>query len=192
MVTKTSTFAFALLVSLFTAGAAQAANLMSVAYGTITGIAQQERDTAGGSTAGTLLGGIAGLASGSGRSTSNRALRTLGGAAVGRAAGGLMARGTEMVFTVALVTGGTVRVVMDEGSFHRGDCVAVEQGGAAANMRRVSSEFCSNNARVPEQHKAEHRREATECANAMDRLLSAQNEEEVRTAEMIMNIVCQD
>ena len=41
MVTNTSTFAFALLVSLFTAGAAQAANLMSVAYGTITGIAQQ-------------------------------------------------------------------------------------------------------------------------------------------------------
>ena len=40
---------------------------------------------------------------------------------------------------------GTVRVVMDSGSFHRGDCVAVEQGGVSANLRRVSSEFCFNN-----------------------------------------------
>lgn len=97
-----------------------------------------------------------------------------------------------MVYTVTLVNGGTMRVVMNEGSFHRGDCVSVERGGAAANMRRVSGVFCNSNAGVPEQYKAEHRREATECANAMDRLLAAQNEEEVRTANMIVQIVCQD
>jgi hypothetical protein len=192
VITKHVAVVVALLAALFTAGSVQAANLLSVAYGTITGIAQQERDTSGGSTAGTLVGGVAGLVSGRNRSRSNQALRTLGGAAAGRAVGGAMARGTEMVYTVTLVSGGTVRVVMDGGNFHRGDCVAVEQGGAAANMRRVSNEFCTNNARVPEQYRAEHRREATECANAMDRLLAAQNEEEVRTAEMIMNIVCQD
>ena len=192
MFTRTYMAAVVLLASIFTIGSLQAATLMSVAYGTITGVAQQQRDTSGGSTAGAVLGGIVGLASGSGKSRSNRALRSLGGAAVGSAAGRTMARGTDMVYTVTLVSGGTVRVVMNEGNFHRGDCVSVERGGAAANMRRVSSAFCTNNARVPRQYKAEHRREATECANAMDRLLAAQNEEEVRTAGMIVQIVCQD
>ena len=192
MSTKTCTAVIALFASIFTVGTLQAANVMSVAYGTITGIGQQQRDTSGGSTGGAVLGGIVGLASGSGKSRSNRALRSLGGAAVGSAAGRTMARGTDLVYTVSLVGGGTVRVVMNQGNFQRGDCVAVERGGAAANMRRVSSSFCTDNARVPEQYKAEHRREANECANAMDRLLAAQDEQEVRTASMIVDIVCQD
>ena len=182
--------AILLAVGLLTTGSLQAA-IMSVAYGTITGISQQERDTSGGARGGALIGGIAGLASGSGRSTSNRALRTLAGGAIGSAAGRTMARGTETVFTVNLVAGGSVRVVMD-GDFRIGDCVSVEQGGAAANMRRVASSFCTDNAAVPEVHKAEHRREADECAQAMQRLLAAETEEQVRSAEMVMNILCQD
>ena len=85
-----------------------------------------------------------------------------------------MARGTEMVYTVGLVNGGTVRVVMDSGNFHLGDCVAVEQGGPSANLRRVSSEFCLYNEQVPEQYKAEHVMEAHECAQAKEELLAAQ------------------
>ena len=126
---KTLSVATLTAAILFATGSANSTTVMSVSYGTITGIAQQERDTSGGATGGALLGGVVGLASGSGRSRSNRALRTLGGAAVGSAAGRTMARGTEMVYTVDIVNGGTVRVVMDSGNFHRGDCVAVEQGG---------------------------------------------------------------
>jgi outer membrane lipoprotein SlyB len=182
-----------LSVSLFAAGSAQASRIMSVSYGTITGINQQARDTSRGTTGGALLGGVAGLATGRGRSRSNQALRTLGGAAVGSAAGRTMARGTEMVYTVNLLSGGTVRVVMDSGNFHRGDCVTVEQGGGvSANMRRVSGEFCSNNAAVPQQYIAEQQREADQCAQAKRRLLDATTEEEVNTAAMVMNILCQD
>ena len=189
---KLSAVAAVLTASILVVGSAQSATMMAVAYGTITGIGQQERDTSGGSRGGALVGGLAGFASGSGRSSSNRALRTLAGGAVGSAAGRTMARGTDTVYTVSLIDGGTVRIIMDGGNFRRGDCVSVERGGSSNNMRRVSSEFCTNNARVPAQYKAEHRREADECASAMDRLLAAQNEEEVRTAEMILNIVCQD
>ena len=170
----------------------QAATVMAVSYGTITGVNQQARDTSGGATGGALLGGIVGLASGSGRSRSNRTLRALGGAAVGSAAGRTMAQGTEMVYTVDLVSGGTVRVVMDSGNFARGDCVAVEQGGPSANLRRVSSEFCFNNAAVPQQYKASIQREADQCAEAKQRLLAAETEEQVNTAAMVMNILCQD
>ena len=181
-----------LSASLLTAASAQAATAMSVSYGTITGINQQARDTSGGASGGAILGGLVGLASGSGRSRSNRALRTLGGAAVGSAAGRTMAQGTEMVYTVDLVNGGTVRVVMDSGSFHRGDCVAVEQGGPSANLRRVSSEFCLNNAAIPQQYRAAQQQEADQCAQAKQRLLDAQTEEEINSAAMVMNILCQD
>jgi outer membrane lipoprotein SlyB len=181
-----------LSASLFAAGSVQAATVMSVSYGTITGINQQERDTSGGASGGAVLGGLVGLASGSGRSRSNRALRTLGGAAVGSAAGRTMAQGIEMVYTVDLVNGGTVRVVMDSGSFHRGDCVAVEQGGPSANLRRVSHEFCLNNAAVPQQYKAAQQSEADQCAQAKQRLLDAQTEAEINSAAMVMNILCED
>ncbi len=189
---RVSAVAAVLAASILAAGSAQSATMMAVAYGTITGIGQQERDTSGGSRGGALVGGLAGFASGSGRSGSNRALRTLAGGAVGSAAGRTMARGTDTVYTVSLIDGGTVRIIMDGGNFRRGDCVSVERGGSSNNMRRVSSEFCTNNARVPAQYKAEHRREADECAQATQRLLNAQSGDEIRTAQTIMNIVCQD
>jgi outer membrane lipoprotein SlyB len=171
---------------------AQTSKMVSVAYGTITAVNQQERDTSGGKAGGALVGGLVGLYTGKGKSTSNKALRTLGGAAVGSAAGGTMARGTEMVYTVSLVNGGTVRIIMDSGNFRSGDCVAVEQGGASANMRRASDEFCRNYSSVPQQYKAEHEKEADECAQAKQQLLDAQTEDAIKAAQMKMNILCQD
>jgi outer membrane lipoprotein SlyB len=183
---------FALLTgSALLASNTSATQLSAVAYGTITGVSQQERDTSGGTTGGALLGGLLGLASGSGQSGSNKALRTLGGAAVGGAVGGSVASGTDMAYIVSLVDGGTVRVVMDSGNFHMSDCVSVERG-RTNNMRRVSNEFCSNTQQVPEQYKEEHKKEANECAQAKQELLAASDEAAVRTAAMKMNILCQD
>jgi len=170
---------------------ALATQLSAVAYGTITNVGQQEKDTSGSKTGGAILGGAIGLLSGRGQSGSNKALRTLGGAAAGRAVGGAAASGTAMVYTVDLVNSGTVRVVMDSGSFRSGDCVSVEQG-RTNNMRRVSNEFCIHNKQVPEQYKAEHEKEAKECAQAKQELLAAKDEAAVKTAQMKMNILCQD
>ena len=177
--------------SILLAGNAQATQLSAVAYGKITNVSQQEKDTSGAKTGGAILGGVIGLYSGKGKSGSNKALRTLGGAAAGGAVSGSMARGTIMVYTVNLVNGGTVRVGMDSGNFHSGDCVSVEQG-STNNMRRVSSEFCVHNKQVPEQYKAEHKKEANECVQVKQELLAAKTEEEVNTAHMKMNILCQD
>ena len=189
---RTTFIAAVITISLLAAGPVLGNKVLSVDYGTITGIGQQKKNTSGGRTGGALVGGLVGLYSGKGRSTSNKALRTLGGAAVGTAAGGAMASGTDAVYTVSLIKGGTVRVIMDSGNFHRGDCVAVEQGGASANMRRVSGEFCSNNAAVPQVYKAEHQKEADECAQAKQQLLDAQTEDAIKAAQMKMNILCQD
>lgn len=170
---------------------AHAASVVSVAYGTISGVSQQEKDTAGGKAGGAVLGGMVGLYSGKGKSGSNKALRTMGGATIGSAAGGTMAKGMQSVYTVSMVEGGTVRVVMD-GNFRSGDCVAVEQGGPSANLRRVSDEFCRNSSGALQPYKAEHKREAGECAQAKEQLLAAQTEEAVKTAQVKMNILCQD
>jgi outer membrane lipoprotein SlyB len=185
------TFVGLLTGSILLAGNAQATKLSAVAYGTISAVSKQEKDNSGGKKGGAIVGGLIGLASSGGRSTRTKILRSGVGAAAGGAAGGAMASGTEMAYTVDLVGGGTVRVVMDTGNFHQGDCVSVERG-STNNMRRVSSEFCTRNEEVPEEHKAVHEKEANECAQAKQELLAAEDEAAVKTAHMKMNILCQD
>ena len=72
-----------LTVSVLLAGNAQATQLSAVAYGTIVAVSQQEKDTSGGTAGGAIVGGLLGLATGKGKSGSNKALRTLGGAGFG-------------------------------------------------------------------------------------------------------------
>ena len=177
--------------SILLAGNVQATKLSAVAYGTISAVSKQEKDTSGGKTGGAIVGGLLGLATSSGRSTGTTLLRSGVGAAAGGAVGGAAASGTEMAYTVDLVGGGTVRVVMDSGNFHQGDCVSVERG-STNNMRRVSTEFCIHNEQVPEEYKAEQVKEANECAQAKEELLAATDEAGVKTAHMKMNILCQD
>ena len=172
-------------------GNLQATKLSAVAYGTIVEVGKQEKDTSGSTAGGAIVGGIIGLTTGRGKSGSNKALRTIGGAAVGGAAAGAMSSGSEKVYTVDLLDGGTVRVVMDSGNFSKGDCVSVERG-STNNMRRVSSEYCVHNEDVPKEYKDEHVKEANECAAAKEELLAASDEESVKVAHMKMNILCQD
>lgn len=47
-----------------------------------------------------------------------------------------------------------------------------------------------NNQQVPEQYKAEHVKEALECAQAKEELLAAQTPEALEMAHMKMNILC--
>jgi len=131
------TYAGLLTGSMLLAGNVQATELSAVAYGTVSAVSQQKKDTSGGKTGGAIIGGLLGLASSGGRSTGTKVLRSGVGAAAGGAVGGAVASGTDMAYTVDLVSGGTVRVVMDSGNFRNGDCVSVEQG-RTNNMRRVS------------------------------------------------------
>ena len=172
-------------------GVASAAVLSAVAYGTISEVSQQKKDTSDARAAGAIIGGLIGLGTSSGRSSRTTIARSVGGAAAGSAIGGAASSGTVMAYTVNLVGGGTVRVVMDGGNFHKGDCVSIERG-KTNNMRRVSDEFCRHNEQVPEQYKVEHLKEAYECAQAKEELLAAQTEEAINVAQLKMNILCQD
>ena len=185
------TYAGLLTGSFLLTGVAPATELSAVAYGTISEVKQRKKDTSGGKKGGAIIGGLIGLGSSSGRSTGTKIVRSGVSAAAGAAIGGAVASGTEVAYTVDLVRGGTVRVVMDSGNFRKGDCVSVERG-KTNNMRRVSGEFCIHNEEVPEQYKAEHVKEANECIQAKEELLAAETEDAVKVAHMKMNILCQD
>lgn len=163
---------------------------MSVQYGRILEIGTEQLDNSKGKKGGVVVGGLAGAYSGKGKSSSNKALRILGGAAVGGAVGGKAASGEINTYIVELLNGQTVKVAIDRGNFAIKDCVAVEANSKSANLRRVSEQFCI--ADVPQEYKEEHKREANECDAAKNAVVSATTEEEIKVAAMKMDILCQE
>ena len=92
-------------------------------------------------TAGALIGGGIGLATGSGQSGSNRALRTVAGGFAGQQIGRLTSNRQAFEYTV-LIGNSTIRMVTDEAGLRVGDCVAVERG-SFNNLRLVDDARCA-------------------------------------------------
>ena len=113
-----------------------------VQYGRVTAVTPTTVDDNTGRNVGRLVGGGIGLASGSGQSSSNRALRTVGGAAVGGRVGDRVARTQAFEYTVLVGGTNTIRIVSEQAGKRVGDCVAVEQG-QFANIRLVPDARCS-------------------------------------------------
>ncbi len=128
--------------------AIQAYAQSSVTFGRITNVQQVQVEDPGARAAGTLVGGALGVASGgSGRSSSNRALRGLGGAAVGSRAAGAMSRSTAFEYTVLIDGTYTIRMVTDAAGRRVGDCVAVERG--SFNNLRMAAKSVATRAAAP-------------------------------------------
>ncbi len=113
-----------------------------VQYGRITAVTRTTVDDNTGRNVGRIVGGGVGLASGSGQSSSNRALRTVGGAAVGGMVGDRATRTQAFEYTVLIGGSNTIRIVSEQAGKRVGDCVAVEQG-RYANIRLVPDARCS-------------------------------------------------
>ena len=90
----------ALLGAVLVAGEANAQT--TVTYGRITAVRQVDIQNQGAQAAGTIVGGALGVASGSGQSRSNRALRGVGGAAVGSRLAGAAGSSTGFEYTVLI------------------------------------------------------------------------------------------
>jgi outer membrane lipoprotein SlyB len=176
----------ALLGVLFVAG--EAAAQTTVSYGRITAVRQVDLQNQGAQTAGTFIGGALGVASGSGQSSSNRALRGLGGAAVGSRLAGAAGSSTGFEYTV-LVGQNTIRLVTEQAGLRVGDCVSVERG-AFNNIRLADDARCAAaaNAAVP----ASARAEADACVAAKEQLLNASTDADFDRAERRMRLLCGD
>jgi outer membrane lipoprotein SlyB len=191
----------AIVIALTAASAAMvtafdAAAQVRVQYGRITNVQSTTVTDSGSRAIGTLVGGGIGLATGSGQSGSNRALRGIGGAAAGRAVGNMAGSSQALEYTVLIDGTQTVRIVSDQAGKRIGDCVAVEQG-QFANIRLVPDSRCAPRpqaapakaAPAPAAAPADTQ-QASACEQAKAQVLAAKTDEEFNTAERRMRLLC--
>ena len=179
-----------------------------VQHGRITAVAPTTVTDSSSRNVGTLVGGGIGLASGSGQSSSNRALRTAVGATAGRSVGNMASRSQAFEYTVLVGGTNTVRIVSDQSGKRVGDCVAIEQG-QFANIRLVADSHCAppprpaaapSPARAPTPAPAPapapvaagpaEIEAASACDQAKLRVLDAATDEEFALAERRMRLLC--
>jgi outer membrane lipoprotein SlyB len=166
-----------------------------VQYGRITSVVPTTVTNTSAQTVGTLVGGGVGLVSGSGQSGSNRALRTLGGAAAGRGVTNLATRSQAFEYTVLVDGTTTTRIVSDQAGKRIGDCVAVEQG-QFNNIRLVPDARCNPAPRpaapapAPTPAPAAEVEAANACEQAKLQVLGADTDEAFALAERRMRLLC--
>ena len=161
--------------------------LARVGYGQITAVRHVDIENQGARTAGALVGGLAGVASGSGQSGSNRALRGLGGAAVGRGVAGAAGRSTGFEYTVLIGGTRTIQMVTEKAGLRVGDCVSVETG-QFNNIRLAPDDRCAAPVDTSPPQAAVKAAEA--CERATEQLIAAETDEEFDRAERRMRLLC--
>ena len=177
--------AAALGATLFALGAIAAT---TVNYGRITAVRQVNIENQGAQAAGTLVGGALGVASGSGQSRSNRALRGVGGAAVGSRLAGAAGSSTGFEYTVLIGGTNTIRITTEQAGLRVGDCVSVERG-QWNNIRLASDDRCDARAGAAP---ASAVTEADACEQAKQQLLDANTDADFDRAERRMRLFCGD
>lgn len=171
-----------------------------VQYGRITAVAPTTVNDTTARNVGTLVGGGIGLATGGGQSSSNRALRTVGGAAAGRGVANLATRSQAFEYTVLIGGTSTIRIVSDQAGKRVGDCVAVEQG-QFSNIRLVADSRCAPPPAArpaapaatpaPAAQPAPADVEvASACEQAKQQVLGAETDEAFAMAERRMRLLC--
>lgn len=170
---------FALVGTLLAAAPAMAQS--SVNYGRITAVRTVNLENQGATAAGTLVGGALGVASGSGQSRSNRALRGIGGAAVGGRVAGAAGSSTGFEYTVLINGTNTMRIVTEQAGMRVGDCVSIERG-QFSNIRLEDDARCDA--------AATDSAEASACEAAKQQVLAATTDADFDRAERRMRLLC--
>lgn len=138
---------------------------------------------------GALIGGLLGFLSGEGQSGSNKALRTIGGMAIGSAIDKSGERQYVHRYSIDVGRGSLSYIIMPRRDFRLGDCVAIEKG-RSANLRHVASVFCEQE--VPEEYRRSHVVNADACEKAKQQVLEANTEETIHQAALKMKVLCDD
>jgi hypothetical protein len=144
---------------------------------------------------GALIGGIAGYASASGKSSSKKARNAIIGGTLGSVlVSGAQGDRSGTMYTVALAGGGSAQIVTDQKEIRIGDCVSVEQSSnGAVNIRRASGSLCiMDDDPLPQDIVEEISQDAAACMAARDQLLTAETDAAIERAAMKVNILCND
>lgn len=157
----------------------------TISYGRITAVRATTVSNSQAQTAGAVVGGTIGLASGSGQSSSNRALRTVGGGLAGRQVARMASNDQAYEFTILVGGSRTISMITDQSGFRVGDCVSVEQG-TFNNLRMAAEAKCAVNA----QPSNEDLRASDACLSAKEALFEAQTDEAFNIAERRVRLLC--
>lgn len=166
---------------------------ISIQHGVVVNAEQADLDSAVGK--GVLLGGAIGYATGSGKSKSKRWRNAVIGAGVGGAATARAEKGVTVIAYTVKTKSGNIQIATDQTEVRVGDCVAVEQSGNTANIRRVSKTMCdaaSEQVANDKDIQAEAQEEANECLQAKQSLLAAETTEQIDVAKRKIDILCND
>ena len=156
-------------------------------YGKITAVKPVTVENTQAQIGGALVGGVIGLASGRGKSGSNKALRTVAGGVAGQQVGKLASSKQAFEYTILMGGKSTITVVTDEAGMRVGDCVAVEQG-PYVNLRLAADAQCAPRAKPS----ATATRDASACTAAKDEVSKSKDEESFNLAERKMRLLCAD
>ena len=178
----------------FSQGARRAGASATIRVGEVVGVRRiQIKDNS--AAKGALIGGALGLALGSGKHRKSKAKRVAAGTAVGAIAGSAKPKAAGMQYSVRTGDGTTIQVVSDQREIRMGDCVAVEESGGRANVRRMPQTSCQPESQAVLKDpaiKQEMQEEAAECLEAKEQVLDAENETDFDFAVRKMSILCDD
>ncbi|MGL6040042.1 MAG: hypothetical protein ACRC01_02440 [Deefgea sp.] len=159
----------------------------TVSYGRITAINAVTEGNTNAQVAGALVGGTIGLASGSGRSSSNRALRAVGGGVAGQQLTRMATNSQVFEYTILMNNNSTITMVIDQAGKRVGDCVSVEQG-AFNNLRLAADSRCTGRAQAPVARN--DAKNANSCDEAKQGLLTATTDAAFDQAERRVRLLC--
>ena len=148
---------------------------INVSYGTIESVTPVKVSPTG-EIAGSIAGGLLGLALTAGHSGGSMLLGAAGGALGGGLLGHVM-QGSDTAdqFVIRRTNGTTLQVATEQRDLVQGECVAIEQG-EQTNLRRVNDEYCVPNTQVlaDDRIALEEQHDAQVCAEAKQSLNDAQ------------------
>jgi len=160
----------------------------TITYGRITAVNRVTLGNPDAQAAGAIVGGSLGMISGSGQSSSNRALRSAGGAFAGQQLARAMSNQQGFEYTILVNGRSTITVVTDGGGLRVGDCVSVERG-QFNNIRLASDASCpASGSPAPPSSTAVN--EADACDAAKSLLLQANDQAGFDMAERRVRLLC--
>jgi hypothetical protein len=174
-----------------TALAQKAGQSKKIQYGVVT--ASKEVDLSSNAVPkGALIGGGIGLlTTRRGPSRQNRTRNVIVGTAAGAAIGAASSSGDTGILYDVNTGAGVVQVVTDQTEIRVDDCVAVEQTGETANLRRVSTDYCTQASAADAAPAADQPGQANKgCIAAKQELVEAETKEEADLAAMKIKTLC--
>jgi outer membrane lipoprotein SlyB len=164
---------------------------IGISYGTIESVTPVKVSPTG-EVAGSVAGGLLGLALTAGHSGGSMLLGAAGGALAGGLLGHVM-QGSDSAnqFVIRRTDGSTLEVATEQRDLEVGDCVAIEQG-RHTNLRRVAPQYCEPGSGLPADGMValEAQHDAQVCSEAKQELLAAQGQQAIAAAIARARALC--